>query len=160
MSDSFRETVLPPFTTFNFWVEINVAGRSEPLCSAAFAECDGLEISMELKTIREGGNNNQPIHLLGPVSYGQVTLKRGMTETFDLWHWFESVLRRESSWYESSAQITLMAADGVTEQVRFSLSGCRPVKLKAPALNAKDGAIAIEEMQVAYENLALEAAST
>jgi phage tail-like protein len=69
------------------------------------------------------------------------------------------VLRRESSWYESSAQITLMAADGVTEQVRFSLSGCRPVKLKAPALNAKDGAIAIEEMQVAYETLAMEAAS-
>ena len=28
-----------------------------------------------------------------------------------------------------------------------------PVKIKAPGLNAKDGLIAIEEMQVAYETL-------
>ena len=29
-------------------------------------------------------------------------------------------------------------------------------KSKAPALNAKDGAVAIEEMQIAYETLKLE----
>ena len=156
MADAFRESVLPRFTTFNFLVEINVSGRSDPLCSAAFAECDGLEMSMEVKTIREGGNNNQPIHLLGAVSYGQLTLKRGMTETFDLWDWFEGVLRREANWYETSAQIVMLGEDGITERARFTLSGCRPAKLKAPALNAKDGAIAIEEMQIAYETLALE----
>ena len=35
------------------------------------------------------------------------------------------------------------------------LSRCVPVKLKAPPLNAKDGAVAIEELQLAYESLRL-----
>ena len=37
----------------------------------------------------------------------------------------------------------------------FRLSRCVPVKLKAPALNAKDGIVAIEELQLAYESLEL-----
>jgi len=35
------------------------------------------------------------------------------------------------------------------------MSRCVPVKIKAPALNAKDGGIAIEELQLAYETLRL-----
>ena len=80
-----------PFTAFNFSVEITldgVDGVSSPICGAAFSECDGLEITLEPKTIREGGRNNGPIHLAGAMSYGQLTLKRGMTNSFDLWKWF------------------------------------------------------------------------
>jgi len=40
-----------------------------------------------------GGNNRRPIHLAGPISYGQLTLKRGMTTDFGLWEWFEAVQR-------------------------------------------------------------------
>jgi hypothetical protein len=39
------------------------------------------------------------------------------------------------------------------------LSRCLPVKIKAPALNAKDGLIAVEELQVAYESLELDLSS-
>ena len=46
-----------PFTAFNFGVEIRVNDAIPRVCSAAFAECDGLEMTMEVKTIREGGNN-------------------------------------------------------------------------------------------------------
>jgi hypothetical protein len=35
------------------------------------------------------------------------------------------------------------------------LSRCIPVKLKSPALNAKDGVVAIEELQIAYEQFEL-----
>jgi hypothetical protein len=35
------------------------------------------------------------------------------------------------------------------------LEGCLPVKLRAPGLNAKDGGIAVEEMQIVYESLRL-----
>jgi hypothetical protein len=43
----------------------------------------------------------------------------------------------------------------VTERARFLLTRCVPIKLKAPALNAKDGVVAIEEFQLAYESLTL-----
>jgi phage tail-like protein len=156
MADPARETLVPPFTAFHFRVELSVPDLSDSICSAAFSECDGLEMTMEPKTIREGGNNNQPIHLIGPVSYGQLSLKRGMTDTLDLWDWFERVLQRGQGGLRASGEVVMLASDGVTEQVRFTLSGCLPIKIKAPALNAKDGLLAIEEMQIAYEMLRIQ----
>ena len=83
-----------PFTAFNFSVEITRPGRRAALCNAAFSECDGLEMTMDVKTIREGGNNGVQIRLAGPIAYGTLTLKRGMTASFDLWDWFERSQRR------------------------------------------------------------------
>jgi phage tail-like protein len=140
-----------PFTAFNFAVEINRGEESKPLVNAAFAECDGLEMSMEVKTIREGGANDRQIRLNGMVAYGQLTLKRGMTESFDLWRWFRDSV--DDPRLRANAEVVLLAADGATERARFVLSRCVPIKLKAPALNAKDGQIAVEELQVAYETL-------
>jgi phage tail-like protein len=156
MPKDTKETTEPiyPFTAFNFAIEINVPGVSREICSAAFSECDGLEMTMEVKTIREGGNNGQQIRLTGPLSYGQLTLKRGMTNSFDLWNWFSTLLLPDQIGLRPDAQVVLKAPDG-HERVRFLLRRCLPTKLKAPALNAKDGIIAIEELQLVYESIAL-----
>jgi|SRR5215510_2141916 len=151
MPNTANETVVYPFIAFNFAVEINVPGVSPKICSAAFSDCDGLEMTMEVKTIREGGNNGKQIRLSGPISYGNLTLKRGMTSNFDLWDWFNKTAADPS--LRADAEVVLLAADGKTERARFILSRCVPVKLKAPALNARDGMVAIEEMQIAYESL-------
>ena len=153
MANPAHETVIYPFTTFNFSVEIWVEGVSEQVCNAAFSECDGLEMTMEVKTIREGGNNGHQIRLTGPLNFGQVTLKRGMTETFDLWKWMNLMLTKPET--RADAEVVVFAADGKTERARFILSRCVPIKLKAPPLNAKDGMVAIEELQLAYESLSL-----
>jgi len=91
--------------------------------------------------------------MAGPVSYGQVTLKRGMTANFELWDWFDSrlVIRacapaRKSLFFQLTASPSVRA---------FLLKRCLPVKLKAPGLNAKDGMVAIEEFQLAYEAMQL-----
>ncbi len=147
------ETTVAPFTSFNFAVEITLPGTTAPLCNAAFAECDGLELSMEVKTIREGGNNGKQIRMSGPVSYGQLTLKRGMTGNFELWRWFRDMQRNPR--LRAEATVIIYSADRVARNAEFQLSRCLPVRLKAPALNAKDGVIAIEELQIAYESLTL-----
>ena len=147
------EDPLRPFVAFNFAVEINVPGVSPKVCGAAFAECDGLEMTMDVKTIREGGNNGRQIRLTGPVNVGVLTLKRGMTTTFDLWDWMARMQTQPG--LRADAEVVLFAADGHTERARFILSRCVPAKLKAPPLNAKDGGVAIEEFQLAYESIAL-----
>lgn len=144
-----------PFTAFNFTVEIALPDAGQPLCEAAFAECSGLEVTTEVKTIREGGNNNQPVHLAGPVSYAQLSLKRGMTTSFDLWDWFERVLRDGQQHLRATCEVHVLSGDRTRDTAVFVLTGCLPTKLKAPTLNAKDGQIAIEEMQIAYELLSL-----
>lgn len=146
-----------PFTSFNFGVEIRVNDTIPRLCSAAFAECDGLEMTLDVKTIREGGNNVAQIRLAGPVAYGHLSLKRGMTATFDIWDWFAAVTRTPA--LRADGEVVLFAADGVTERVRFVLERLLPIRVKAPQLNAKDGMVAIEELQIAYESMTVKPAS-
>lgn len=153
MANPANEQVIYPFTAFNFAVEIKVDGVAMQVVDAAFSECDGLEMTMDVKTIREGGNNGKQIRLTGPLTFGQVTMKRGMTANLELWDWFNLMLTDQS--LRADAEIVIFAADGETERARFLLSRCVPVKLKSPPLNAKDGAIAIEELQIAYEKLTL-----
>lgn len=141
------------FTAFNFSVEISI-GDGAPACGASFSECDGLEMNQEVKTIREGGNNGVQVRLAGPTTYGTLTLKRGMTASFDLWDWFEQVQTDPA--LRAHAEVVVLAPQQSTEHVRFVLQGCRPLKLKAPPLNAKDGMVAVEELQVAYESLKLQ----
>ena len=140
-----------PFTAFNFSVEISRGSDGAPLANAAFSECDGLEMSMDVKTIREGGSNDRQIRLNGPLNYTPLTLRRGMTSNFDLWNWFRD--SKDDPRLRGDAEVVLLAADGNTVQARFQLARCVPIKIKAPALNAKDGQIAIEELQIAYETL-------
>ncbi|MDP2006169.1 MAG: phage tail protein [Rubrivivax sp.] len=144
-----------PFTNFNFAVEVVRAGASAPLVQAAFAECDGLEMGMEFKTIRVGGSNDRQVRLAGPVTLGQLTLKRGMAaDSFDLWQWMSDSIADPG--LRAEASVVLFAADGSSERARFVLGRCLPVKLKAPPLNGKDGAVAIEELQLAYETLTVQ----
>ena len=150
------ENVKYPFMAFNFAVEIRVDGVAEQVCDAAFAECDGLEVTMDVKTIREGGNNGKQIRLTGPMNYGTLTLKRGMTETFDLWKWVE--LMQTNPEIRADAEVVLFSPDKKV-RAKFLLASCLPIKLKAPAMNAKDGGVAIEEFQLAYESLKLDTES-
>jgi phage tail-like protein len=145
-----------PFTNFNFSVEISVPGLKSPLCQASFSDCDGLEMSLDVKTIREGGNNNHQVRFSGPTNFATLTLKRGMTsDDFELWQWFTSVQSDPS--LRASAEVVIFAPDGTTERARFILERCLPIKLKAPPLNGKEAAVAIEELQIAYEGLSLKA---
>ncbi len=145
-----------PFTTFNFRVELTLNGQSQPLCQAGFAECSGLEMTMQPKTIQEGGRNDQQIHLFGPTTYGQLSLKRGMTDSLDLWNWFDQVIQQDNHWLRASGLVVMLAPNPQAEQVLFHLTNCLPIKIRAPALNAKEGLIAVEEMEVAYERLRIE----
>ncbi len=149
-----------PFNTFNFHVQLNIPnatglGLTSPLCDMEFAELDGLEMSMEPKTVREGGNNVEQINLVGPVTYSNLTLKRGMTSNLDVWKWFMGSTGNTARSTRASGTILVKDGQG-TNRVRFNLYGCLPIKVKAPALNAKDGGVAIEEMQIAYTAFTIE----
>ena len=154
MASPALESVVHPFTAFNFTVEIVRDDAATPLVAASFAECDGLEMTQEIKTVREGGNNGAQIRLAGPAAFGTITLRRGMTGNFDLWAWFSDSLRDPS--LRADANIVIFAADGQTECARFRLGRCLPLRLKAPTLNARDGVVAVEELRILCETLTLQ----
>jgi len=153
-----------PFTAFRFDVQLYVAdpqsvGLTNPLCEALFAECDGLEMTMEPKTYKEGGNNLEQIQLPGPVTYGHLTLKRGMTNNIDLWTWFTAAAGgvaddNQPNKRGMTAQGLVTMRDGAgAPTLLFELFACLPIKIKGSALSAKDGQVALEELQIAYRSL-------
>lgn len=152
---SSDENVIPPYTAFNFEIILNLddppSDVKTPVCEAAFSDCDGLEMTIEPKVVREGGNNQEHIHLMGATSYSQLTLKRGMTKNADLWQWF---LAAGQTGRVSTAQgrVNLIDAAG-NPRVIFTLTNCLPVKMRGSALNARTGEIAIEEMQLVYSRM-------
>ncbi|HXH78135.1 phage tail protein [Nocardioides sp.] len=144
-----------PLTTFRFEVVLDLdeptAGLESPLCEAAFAECDGLDLTMTHKTVESGGVNDRQQHLIGPIANGQLTLKRGMTHNTQLWTWF-SHGTRPGSVLTAHGEITLWTAAG-DAATQFTVLGALPVKMRAPSLNARDGLVAVEELTLVYEQL-------
>lgn len=143
-------------TAFSFRVEIWLPGGASPLCDAAFASCDGLEIRFDVHTLREGGSLGVQRLFSSPAAPGRVTLRRGMTSSFDLWEWCSAVARDRGP--RAECRVVVIGADGETERARFVLRGCLPVRLRGPSLDASTGAVAIEELELACESLVLEPA--
>jgi len=108
---------------------------------------------MEPKVIKSGGANYGPAQRAGQVSFATVILKRGMTSTRDLWHWFQMVGGGGYA-YRLSAEIAMQDTAGKTV-LTWGLDNCLPVKFKAADLNANGTEIGIEELHLAHEGLRL-----
>jgi len=159
MSANIPENQLYPMHVFAFQVDfekdpLKGSGNSPvPLCSGAFSECTGLEATMEPKVIKEGGRNWGVIQRSGPVTFGTVVLKRGMTTTRDLYKWFELV-GNGSYAYRLAATITMFDRSGKAT-LSWKLEKALPTKFKAADLNAKSTDVGIEELHLAHEGLSL-----
>lgn len=147
------ENLLAPLTAFRFHLRFKKDGSEVAVCSGAFAECTGLEATMEPKVIKAGGSNYGAAQRAGTVSFATVVLKRGMTATRDLWNWFQLVAGGAYA-YRLSAEIEVQDSAG-NAAITWSLDRCMPVKFKAADLNAKGNEVGIEELHLAHEGLRL-----
>jgi phage tail-like protein len=142
-----------PFTAYSFAIEVRLPGRDEPLCEAAFCACDGLELRRATVTYRDGGESGA-VHLVaGQESVGTVTLRRGMTDAFDLWDWWERV--RRDPRLRATCDIVVLSPDLERERVRFRLHGCLPVKIVGPDFDARASDVAIESLELDCERIEL-----
>jgi phage tail-like protein len=147
------ENLLAPLTAFRFHLRFKNDTSEVAICSGAFAECTGLEATMEPKVIKAGGSNYGAAQRAGTVSFATVVLKRGMTATRDLWNWFQLVGGGAYA-YRLSAEIEMQDSSGKAA-ITWSLDRCMPVKFKAADLNAKGNEVGIEELHLAHEGLRL-----
>jgi phage tail-like protein len=153
------DNVLAPLHVFRFHVSFRqdpldgAGGGPVPLCAGAFAECSGLEATMEPKVIDAGGANYGAAQRAGRVHFATVVLRRGVTSTKDLWQWFQLVAGGAYA-VRMSAEIAML--DGAGEPVVvWGLRRALPVKFKAADLDARGKEVGIEELHLAHEGLQL-----
>jgi phage tail-like protein len=131
------------------------AGSEREIAGGAFAECTGLEATMEPKVIREGGLNYGAHQRAGGTSFATVILRRGMTLNEHLWKWFEVGTLRGGYSCRINVEIQHLDIDGQTEIRRWRLDRALPVKFKSADLNARGAEVAVEEVHLVHEGLTL-----
>jgi phage tail-like protein len=114
-----------------------------------FAEVEGLGSTTEVIEFREGGDNGVIRKLPGVTRFPDVTLKRGVTRTLDLWKWRDEVVSGAIA--RSTIVVTLVESGKPV--ARYVLENAWPSKITGPQLPARGNDIAIETLTLSHEGL-------
>ena len=137
MADAATEKVMPTFTAFNFRVAFRPGSRSR--YERRLCRRDGLEMNMVPKTIRERGKQDPPHPSTAAPVMG--SLHRNAARPLLL----KIVVLVRAGQQPGQAQHPRhwRSGDASRETVLLNkfvaLEAAVPIKVKAPALNAKDG---------------------
>lgn len=148
-----------PLTKMNFLVTVDgVSG------TAAFSEVSGIEATVDVIEFRQGNAHSlAPVKIPGLVKHGNVTLKFGYTLDSAFKTWIqECVSEVRGEMPRSRVQIEMIDINGGAPQALVeTISGTRVwvltnawvTKYTAPDLNASQSEVAIETVELAYEEL-------
>ena len=131
------------------------------LGNGGFAECSGLELEADVREHLEGGRNDGVVRRVGRVKLVPLVLKRGMFLTGDfadtaLWDWLTGMVSGTLPIPRYDGVIEVHDPSGVRVLSRWTFDRGLPSKVTGPALNAKTGEIAVEELHIVHEGLRLE----
>ncbi|MBV9883778.1 MAG: phage tail protein [Sphingomonadaceae bacterium] len=135
-----------PFRNFKFRVEI------DGIAEAAFSEVAIGETSTEAIDYREGTEPNHVRKLPGMTKYGNITLKRGVTDSQVLYQWHKDILDGKIG--EKRKAVTIVVIDEAgKDKARFVVSECWPTKYDPSDLNGKGNEVFIELLELVNEGI-------
>jgi phage tail-like protein len=142
-----------PYAQFNFRVDLGTGVTEGP--QAGFSECSAIEMSVDVIEYRNGNEKENAVRkLTGLARYPDVTLKRGIIGSLDLYDWLDQIRNGDESAYRT-VTVQLMSEDHTSLVQEWKLLRARIVKHVSGPFNAKGEDVAIEELTLAYERLEL-----
>ena len=134
-----------PYRNYNFLIEI------DGIAQASFAECTGLDATTESIEYREGGDNLTVRKMPGKTTYGDITLKWGLTDSKELWDWRKQVI--QGTVVRKNGSIVVYDTANAKEVARWNFVRGWPVKWDGPHFDAKGKDIALETLTIAHEGI-------
>lgn len=147
-----------PFGAFNFLVNLNSPGVDPGSILGGFSDVSGLGTEMKVAEYRNGNEKENHVRKIpGMHTVSDVTLKRGIVNSKDLWTWIQDV-RVNGPAAKREVVITLRDESGKDVQ-SWKLYGVVPLKYTGPTLAAKGGGdVSMEELSLSVEGLEIEKA--
>lgn len=151
-----------PLTKMNFLVSVpDLAGAM-----AAFSEVTGIEASVDVVEFRQGNAHSlAPVKIPGLVKHGNITLKMGYTIGNGFKKWIrDCVSETRGAMPRKTVTIELIdirdkSPDAVYEtaqgEITWFLKEAWVTKYSGPDLNASTSEVAIETVELAYEELTI-----
>jgi|HubBroStandDraft_3_1064219.scaffolds.fasta_scaffold25373_2 phage tail-like protein len=144
-----------PYGSFNFLVDF--ATGDATTVRGGFQEVSGMNIEVTSADYRNGNSpNNHPVKVNGVYKVGDVTFKRGLIGSTDLYDWINAI---RTGTRQIIPTVTVSLQDEAHEGPKWiwKLLNARPIRYTAPSLNAKTGTdVAIEELVLSIEDLTIE----
>lgn len=135
-----------PYRNFRFRIAI------DGIQIAAFADATIPDTSTEAVDYREGTDATHARKLSGLTKFGNVTLKRGLTDSMELYNWRKAVMQKGANKNRKSLSIILVDEEG-SEKAQWDIVEAWPIKYDVSALSAKGNEVSIESIELAHEGV-------
>ena len=143
-----------PYLQFNFLVDLGAGVTDGP--GAGFQECSEIGMSVDVIEYRNGNSKENSVQkLTGLNKATDVTLKRGVIGSLNLYQWLDQIRNGDQAAYRT-VTIQLQNEDHTQVVQTWKLLRARIVKHVSGPFNAKGTDVAMEELVLAYERLELE----
>jgi phage tail-like protein len=143
-----------PYGAFNYLVSIGGAqgDGSEGTIVGGFSDVSGLGYEVSYSDYRNGNDKvNTVRHIPNTFKNDEITLKRGLIGSDDLYAWLKGV--RDGKADPRSVTVTLMD-EARSPVMTFKLHNAQPKKWTGPTLAAKGGGeVAMEEIHLVHEGI-------
>jgi phage tail-like protein len=141
-------TVTEALTGYQFYLEL------DGITEAMFKEVSGLSSeSQVIEHLQATKDGRQVLKKYpGPLKWGDITLKRGITNEMNLWAWRQQI---EQGKVESSRKDgSIVVYNQANEEIaRWNFVGGWPSKISGPSLTAGGSDVALEELTLVHEGL-------
>ena len=143
-----------PLPAYNYLVDLS-GPRSPNKLLGGFSDVSGLETDIHISEYRDGNEPDPHVRKIpGSHKVGDVTLKRGIVNSADMWSWIQDT-RTKGPDAKREVSITLRDEAGKPVQT-WNLHNVIPLKYTGPNLVAKGGGdVAMEELVLSSEGLDL-----
>lgn len=133
-----------PYKNYRFLVEM------DGIVQAGFSDCSGFGSHVEAIEYREGGEATTVRKLPGKVSYPDISLKWGLTDSTELYDWHKTAIT--GAVQRKNGSIIVLDDTGA-EKVRWNFFSAWPSRWDGPALSGKGNDVAIETLTISCERL-------
>jgi phage tail-like protein len=133
-----------PYKGFRFRVELH------GIQQAGFSECSSVGSHVEVIEYREG-NDTSTVHKLPcKVSYPDITLKFGLTDSHELYDWHKKAVNGQ---IERLSGSVVQLDDTGTEKIRWNFFKAWPSKWDGPSFSAKGNDVSVETLTLTCERV-------
>jgi phage tail-like protein len=147
-----------PYPSYNYIVNLNGPRDPEKLLGG-FSDVTGLSTEIHISEYRDGNETEAHVRKIpGSHKIGDVTLKRGVVDSSDLWDW---ISQTQTTGILAQRDVVITLRDEANNPVQsWKLRNVVPMKYTGPALAGKGGGeVAMEELLLSAEGFEIDPAS-
>lgn len=143
-----------PYAAFQY--RVTITPKAGNVVRGAFSDVTGISTEVTYADYREGTDARNHVRKVATLyKVGDITLKRGIIGSLDLFQWMELV-RTGNQDAKARVVIEQISEDGQNVIGTWTYTNARPSKWTGPTLGAKSSDVAMEELALVAEDMQFE----